>query len=648
MLKEIAAILKSSTGETGAFCTKITKNCQDLKITIKKLGELEFPISSKVAKKLFEQGKPAKFGKRDQTIYDPQIRSTRKIPKSNVKIAKRSWNQTLTPILEQVQKQLGFPENSNLCAKFHEMLVYGSGDFFAAHQDTEKEDSMVGTLVVLLPSKFRGGSLVIEQHGDKKQFRFTGNSDEKLTFIAFYADCYHQVKKVTSGYRIALIYNLIAKKTFSSGSVVPNGELTKAVEKYFEIPDKEFFVYSSVRPRWLVYLLDHQYTQKSLDWSQLKGADQIRVAQLLNTARELGLEAHLALANVQEVREAYRDNDFGYRYGRRRRYSYYYDEDDEDEDENYADVTVGGILAEDCILDHWIDTAGKKQSLDERSVFNNMICWSKSSDEFDPFESEYEGYMGNYGNTMEYWYHRAAIVLWKKNDSYASLFSINPSKTLLEINRLLKKDIETGRDAIEQILPQWSRQIRYSEPSLLLKVFNVAASVNDQELAKKLILACDQLLLSKITLPGLLKTLSSYGELWLISVLSEFSSEETRQSLSITSFFDMIKELRDDHPVVASWFLKYQLAAQRKNDLFTEKNYGDLEIEKRSKKYYQNIKELLLSAKEICQQNLHLETIDHLLAHPLIYSPEMLSKLLREIPFHGKETIQRNGEIKNF
>jgi hypothetical protein len=32
------------------------------------------------------------------------------------------------------------------------MLVYGKGQFFLPHQDSEKDDAMVGTLVVSLPS----------------------------------------------------------------------------------------------------------------------------------------------------------------------------------------------------------------------------------------------------------------------------------------------------------------------------------------------------------------------------------------------------------------------------------------------------------------------------------------------------------------
>jgi hypothetical protein len=34
----------------------------------------------------------------------------------------------------------------------HSMLVYGKGQFFLPHQDSEKNDAMVGTLVLSLPS----------------------------------------------------------------------------------------------------------------------------------------------------------------------------------------------------------------------------------------------------------------------------------------------------------------------------------------------------------------------------------------------------------------------------------------------------------------------------------------------------------------
>jgi hypothetical protein len=78
--------------------------------------------------------------------------------------------------------------------------------FFLAHQDSEKDDSMVGTLVVTLPSSYAGGELMVGHNEEWKAYR---GSKTALSLVAFYADCRHEVLRVTSGYRITLTYNLL-------------------------------------------------------------------------------------------------------------------------------------------------------------------------------------------------------------------------------------------------------------------------------------------------------------------------------------------------------------------------------------------------------------------------------------------------------
>ena len=66
---------------------------------------------------------------------------------------------------------------------------------------------MVGTLVVSLPSAHTGGELIVEHGGESVTYR---TSKQDLSFVAFYADCRHEVKPVTSGYRVTLTFNLLA------------------------------------------------------------------------------------------------------------------------------------------------------------------------------------------------------------------------------------------------------------------------------------------------------------------------------------------------------------------------------------------------------------------------------------------------------
>jgi hypothetical protein len=46
---------------------------------------------------------------------------------------------------------------------------------------------------------------VLEHHDEKVSYR---GSADRLTLVAFYADCHHAVRPVTAGYRVALTYNL--------------------------------------------------------------------------------------------------------------------------------------------------------------------------------------------------------------------------------------------------------------------------------------------------------------------------------------------------------------------------------------------------------------------------------------------------------
>ena len=54
------------------------------------------------------------------------------------------------------------------------MLVYGQ--FFVTHQDSEKGDDMIGTLVVILPTAFTGGAMVIEHHDEQVALRAGGQN----------------------------------------------------------------------------------------------------------------------------------------------------------------------------------------------------------------------------------------------------------------------------------------------------------------------------------------------------------------------------------------------------------------------------------------------------------------------------------------
>ena len=105
------------------------------------------------------------------------MRDTWEVPKSRVKIDKRRWHRALGPVLDRFRRDLGVPDGCELTADLHSLLVYGPGQFFVAHQDSEKDDAMVGSLVVTLPSSFTGGDLVakmFKREGIRHVFTLSG------------------------------------------------------------------------------------------------------------------------------------------------------------------------------------------------------------------------------------------------------------------------------------------------------------------------------------------------------------------------------------------------------------------------------------------------------------------------------------------
>ena len=192
---------------SGGFATRRTNVAGDLHLHVTGIGRIPFPISRSNARRLAAIARPARYGLKDQTRFDRRVRDTGEIAKSLVTIDESRWTRTLTPMLEHVRRDLGLPDGVQLTAALHNLLVYEPGQFFASHQDSEKTDDMLGTLVVILPAEFRGGAMVIEHHDARVTCR---GARRQLTFVAFYADCHHEVRPVTSGHRIVLTYNLIA------------------------------------------------------------------------------------------------------------------------------------------------------------------------------------------------------------------------------------------------------------------------------------------------------------------------------------------------------------------------------------------------------------------------------------------------------
>ncbi len=463
-LERIGEIL-GEVGSPGCFTARRTASADDLYLEVQELGPLRFPISRTQATQLCRLARPARYGKGEKTLLDRRVRDTWEIPKSRVKIDQRRWNRTLLPVLEALRADLGLADGCRLEAELHSFLIYGPGQFFLPHKDSEKAGGMVGTLVVTLPSPFKGGALVVEHQGEKVVHR---GSLKRLSFVAFYADCQHEVRPVKEGYRITLTYNLIlagAEPADAAGTADPAtvDALAQHLRGHFETPlpsrRSRGEDAPAQPPSRLVYLLDHEYTEHGLAWHHLKGNDGARATALRAAADLCGCELVLALADVHETwscMEAGWDDPW---HGRHRSWGSDEDEDDEelaDDDDDPDAYELVDFIEGATTLTHWVDLAGEKAAPLASRVSDDEVCCSTPTSALKPYASEYEGYMGNYGDTMDRWYRRAALVLWPRERGFAVRAEASPAWALQTLEQRIAAGgaAEAGKLAAS-LLPFW-------------------------------------------------------------------------------------------------------------------------------------------------------------------------------------------------
>src|SRR5713101_8542592 len=225
--RERLAKLLDDAESPGAFSAQLLVPADSLHLEVKGVGQIRLPVRAPQARKLCDVARPAMFGRGEQTLTDPTVRDTWEITTDLVTLSGPAWEATLGTVLDGVRDELGLPATTKLRAELHAMLVYGKGQFFLPHQDSEKDDAMVGTLVVSLPSAHTGGELVVEHSGQSVTYRVPR---EELSFVAFYADCRHEVKPVKSGYRVTLTFNLLTySDRTGTAADQPAAELTRCL-----------------------------------------------------------------------------------------------------------------------------------------------------------------------------------------------------------------------------------------------------------------------------------------------------------------------------------------------------------------------------------------------------------------------------------
>ena len=425
---ELAEILQT-VQRPGDFYTTGTTDIFVPRLGVAGVGPIALPLLPVQAQQLIAVAEPAPYGRGEATLVDTAVRRTWQIDPERVQIGGQHWERTLADIVAQATVGLGV--TGPVVADLYKLLVYDPGSFFVNHRDTEKAAGMFATLIIVLPSIYTGGALLVRHRDREARLDLSCPEPSQVAFAVFYADCVHEVLPITSGYRLALVYNL-RRQGRGRLPEPPNYDTEQARVTVLlrqwsagkDAPDDD-------SPEKLLYPLEHAYTPAELAFETLKGADAAVAAVLVAAASAADCDLHLALVSITESGSAEYIGDYG---SRHRGWS---EEDEED-------FEVSEVHERHETLSDWRRPDGSRPELGDLPFMEDELCPPDAFADLEPDEQYFHEATGNEGASFERTYRRAALVLWPRARRLAVLNQAGLAATLPYLGELTERWAESG------------------------------------------------------------------------------------------------------------------------------------------------------------------------------------------------------------
>ncbi|MGH9179601.1 MAG: 2OG-Fe(II) oxygenase, partial [Acidimicrobiales bacterium] len=343
-----------------------------------------------------------------------------------------------------------------------------------------------------------------------------------------------------SGYRIVLSYNLLLRG--DRGAAARPGAAPALVDAVSQGLAEHFSTPAPGRrgrldpdagdpPNRLVYLLDHEYTEASLGWSRLKGDDASRAAVLEAAAAASECDVVLALADIHETWNCF-EPEWRRPWGARSRAQRWDDDDDPDDDFDDdawdgagSEYELGELADRGITLDCWVSPSDQRAEPVATTVADVEVCATTPSADLRPYDSAYEGYMGNYGNTMDRWYRRAAEVLWPRWRAFAVRAEASPGWALDELSKRVRAGGAAGaQEAAAALAPFWATSVGPDpQRGFTAKALWLACALDEPALATMLLKPLRVEALAPGHARAVVALVERYGERWARDLLAEWS-----------------------------------------------------------------------------------------------------------------------------
>ncbi len=493
-------------------------------LVIKEMGEVSLPLSENQAKEIIQKCEQAPFGRGEETLIDTSVRNVWQISPKALEFTNPQWNAAIEETCKKIAKQLGL-STCKVDFELYKLLVYAKGSFFLEHRDTEKASNMFATLVVNLPSPHEGGELII-RHGDQtNRYSFAGKNKFNPEYAVFYADCYHQVKPVISGYRLCLIYNLKLANRNEQPLLSQQAPIIEQIDEYVKKWTKSGDM--------VAYLLDHSYSEQNLSMANLKNNDFSRASILLKLAEKNRCRAFLCL--VSYLRESYGDCWDG----------------------SFEEYEVS---CEEVYAHHLLDPLGENLGIEHLNLQEDKLIAEIPLRMGPGREESISEATGNEGATKELWYHRGAVILWSEEKDLEIALEADLSYAICYLKKLIQ-NYDVSKGEVRQKASLLAHRIIDSRNLWQLDdITDSFIALGDIEALKKLLHQQAKRGLTKINPQMLVKMLDQFSWQTFATDLNAIIKENTRgyqgrQALPwIRKLLFTRPTSQESYPLITQWF----------------------------------------------------------------------------------------------
>ena len=295
---------------------------------------------------------------------------------------------------------------------------------------------MFGTLVIQLPSYYSGGKLIVYHQEKKSEFDYSGpGCCSNYYFTSFYADCQHEVEKVTKGYRLCLIYNLMYQGLDECPT--PADYQTRVSTIVSAMKQWEEDIESEDCPDVMTYFLKNKYCEADLSFQMLENCDRTVADALTQAKNEIDFDLYVGHVNLTQ-----------------RWYAEYYDYDSYETE--YCDSLV------------LVNLRDEEHSLSQVQIGIISFVQQSFFDTIEPYAKEFLGDPYDV-YFMEGLDDEAAKVGLKYSWTALLLWPVTKRTSTLGVNNLiclLEQDVHAGKVNLDDAVITVMREIRRRDPSI--------------------------------------------------------------------------------------------------------------------------------------------------------------------------------------